>query len=223
MTAASETRGKCEIHGEYAITLEPMVVKSDGLAAMLPTALESKFLTHPFMACFSCREIIKRVAADKAEQVTLTTPTEDSVQIALDERSSMQERLVKRFSDLKKIFPNEIRDIFVIPEEEVAGTVYAQKLNILVAFKSLSILDYTRFVLTEKKSAMHLWNKPALRSKYISSRCLRILIGLANIHLSSTEVAVWVMSYTRTISMDFFCTTPPRMEQLKPSRLLKVN
>lgn len=218
----SETRGLCEFHGEWASNLSPIRIKEEAVYLFLPNFLERSVLTNPFLACSSCREIIARVGKDGVEQVNLTTTNKDEVQIPITDNSSHQERMVKRFADLKKIFPKEVRDIYLVPEDEVASTEFANKLNLVVDFYSISMLEYTKYVLTDRRSAMHLWNKSTTRFKFFGARTLRILIGLTHVHLSSIELAIWVKSYTRIISMNYICGNPPRMQQLTPSRLLKV-
>lgn len=219
-------RGNCEVHGDWCNHLRVVRIPQEKATFMLPqNQLEEDFVSNAMVVCAPCRKMLRELTG--GADILDAKINEDILTLPIVEKSQLDPtiyRAIRKFAEIKTIFPGEIREIYVVPDEKSHSISDSDGcVNIVVAFNSLSILSYTNWVLREKKSAMFLWADKQMRTRFFTAKMMRIFIELSRIHLNKTAgLRIWVGSYTRFVSMDFFCGNPVRMSQLYPRRLLKV-
>lgn len=221
MLVEQPSSGVCELHGAFENNIKVVTIPLTKIKHLAPLgATEESIFASPMVVCHKCRTVLSRLSG-----VILYphSPTEETMPDGLIDKSSPLFPLLETFFHLQDLFPDLISDIYLVPPDEVANSRFADKpLNVVVGLKGFMIQSYTSWSVKTHKSAAHLWNTPNERGKFWSARTLRLLLALGKIHLGSTQFNVWVSSYTRIVSVEYFCTTPPRMVQLQPSKLFKV-
>jgi hypothetical protein len=221
MLTPQASAGLCELHGHYSADVKLSTIPHDKIPNLVPLGVtEESVLGNPLVICKKCRVMLKNIAGVNPGS---PPPIEETMPPDLLNKADPLYPLLERLLSFKDIFPDLIDDIYLVPPEEVKGTRYAEKtFNVVIGFKAFSIQQYTAWAVKNRRSAAHLWNDAGGRSKFWGTRTLRLLLALSKIHLSSTQINLWVASYTRIVSMEFFCSSPPKMVQISPAKLYKV-
>lgn len=220
MLAVQPSGGVCELHGSYEPTVNLISIPQIKISNLAPLgATEESILANPMVVCNKCRTVVAALSGTILRPVA---PVEETMPDDVLDKSNVYP-LLEKFFHIQDVFHEIIDGIYLVPLEEVAGTRFADKpLNVVVGLRNFNIQSYTAWTVRNHKSASHLWNIPSDRGKFWSVKTMRILLALGKLHLSSTQFNVWIATYTRVVSIEYFCTTPPRMVQLQPSKLYKV-
>lgn len=213
--------GTCELHGHFSPQLFMVKIPEQQVENLIPNgATERSILSNPILVCDSCKSVIGGLGTYQVHDCAID---EQAMPQELLNKESPAYPLLEKLLEIADIFSDLISDVYLVPNEEVAGTRFAEKTyNVVYAFKNFSIQSYTVWVARNHKSAAHTWNSSTDRDKFWSIRTLRLLLALSKLHLASTQFNIWIASYTRIVSIEYFCTTPPRMVQLTPAKLYKV-
>lgn len=213
--------GLCEWHGAYSCKLMPIKIPDNNEQNVWWNDTgEKSFYTNPFYACVDCRERISSIMGIINVDISLPKKIDKSIS---EDFCDSRKDLIKSFMNIKDIFPGLIKDIYIIPNDEFPeNSPYQSKVNILVGFRGLTLLGYTRWAAQTRKSAVHLWNDEKLREKFWSPKLLRILMALGKIQKETNNLNIWVFSYLRIVSIDTLVDTPPKMIQAFPKKLYKL-
>ena len=76
-------------------------------------------------------------------------------------------KILGLFAALKRVFPNEINGVFIIPQEEFEeDSGYDAKINVAVSFKFLPTSQFLTYAANEDaKGIFHLWETVDDRNK----------------------------------------------------------
>lgn len=210
--------GFCEWHGGYKVGLKLITTLDNGI--FWRDDAEKTFYENPFYACFDCREILSSMLG--VMSVNKISPTEIKKN-TFDIFKDSKKDIVVNFLNLKNIFPHLVSAIYIVPPEEFSENSSSRnKINIVVEFSGFTLLGYTRWAAQERKSGIDLWNVSKDRTKFWSTKLLRILIALGKIQKTSKCLNIWVKSYVRIVSIETLTNTPPEMIQTSPTKLFKL-
>ena len=215
--------GPCEYCATYSSDLN--LTKITDLSSLTTTNRERNFYSNPFWCCHHCRRMLSRIDVTYVGHKHMIK--EEQIDNKLLKSGHIKNTLARKIKSLEDIFPEEIDGVFIIPPSELPGR-YKEKMNILVSFKSLSLLNYFRFVLDrDHVCLMHTWkdcakDKLKTRAQFWRAKDTRILLALGRIHCQSDILRIWVWADTRMLSIEFFCKAPVNMLQISPKKILRL-
>ncbi len=210
--------GICEVHLNFSNDLLPIRGPAD--FAGENDIHTSMVRNTDCIACKGCRE--KMIEKYKSIQ-TVTELDIFGETIRFKDLSPQLKLIIECALDIKEIFPNIVENIYIIPEESVPAE-FKGKLNLVFAFQTFVTLGYLCWAVKSGQSLFSLWDENSSnRTKFWSEMQTRVILGLAKVHHTAKNTAIWVMGYDRILSIEAFSASPPRIIKLsKPYKLMKV-
>ena len=221
----SKRYGTCEYCNTYSIVLNMITIIRKG--SLVWTKKDKSFYSQPFWCCNTCINRITRLGATYVSVKNMIE--EESIEKSLLKTGHIHNTLIRKMKTLEEIFPDEIDGIFIIPPGNLPVR-FQKRTNIMVSFKNLSILQYSRHVIDKDECLMHTWDclgntgasHFASKAKFWGTKITRILMALARVHFQSELISIWVWGDTRIHSIEFFCKNPAYMVQASPNKILRV-
>lgn len=213
---AHSSAGICELHLAFATSIKLCrVMDTEILRKVNISAMDYHIqsLGNTFYACGRCRaEIIKKcgqvLTVDYANSIMSGTVSNDILG-----QNEFAQNVLREFLTLKNRLAaahiDSIEDIFIM-EEDFLDNEFHNKLNIVVSFKNFTMLSYFAWAMKERKSLFHAWNLKDGRSKFWPTIVTKLILQMGKLHHRSENIKIWVMGYSRIVSIEAFTVTPPR-------------
>jgi hypothetical protein len=180
------------------------------------------FLRRPSLVCEKCRSHHTvsggQILLTKSRDFDVEKFSDFDIFNGSDARKDYAIKVVFQLSNLAKTFENDIKDIYLIDDNDVYDK-YKGTLNIVFDIASLNLTRYRHRVISGESNALTLWGSGDTTIPQLKHR---IILFLSRINESSKNINIWIWGIARIFHIDFFSALPARDIQIQPKKLYRV-